>query len=125
MSRKHSAASVAASAVFMVLLTFVIAACGTGGSGGNAASGLATSKAVTAAKNQVTTCVRKTGPTKLLQASGRSQFVTCMEGLVPPAKQAQFKTCITNAFESDRLWTTGGRSKFTNQSLPSCLNAAA
>jgi hypothetical protein len=48
-----------------------------------------------------------------------------MKGLVPPAKQEQFKSCLTSAVKSDKLWTSAGRSKFTNESLPNCVNAAA
>jgi hypothetical protein len=73
----------------------------------------------------VNTCINQTGATALLQASGRTKFVDCMKGLVPPAKQQQFKNCIVSAVESDKLWTSAGRSKFTNESLPNCVDAAA
>ena len=97
----------------------------TSATGSSAVSAIATSTAVAKAKAQLDTCIKQTGATALLQSSGRTQFVNCMKSLVPPAKQEQFKTCLTNAVKSDKLWTSAGRSKFTNESLPNCVNAAA
>lgn len=119
MSAKRYSASVAAAA----LLTLAVAGCGS--NGGNAGSALATSSAVAKAKAQVDTCVRKTGATALLSSSGRSEFIDCMKTLVSPAKQEQFKNCITSAAQHDQLWTSSGRSKFTSESLPNCIDAAA
>jgi hypothetical protein len=50
---------------------------------------------------------------------------SCLRGLVPPAKQAQVKSYITSAVESGKLWTSAGRSKFKNESLPNAADAAA
>jgi hypothetical protein len=120
---KHHAGSVVAIAVIAAPLTFAVASCSNGGTG--AASAIATSSAVDKAKDQVDVCVQKAGATALLTSSGRSDFVDCMKSLVSPAKQEQFKNCITSAATSDKLWTSEGRTKFTNESLPNCVNAAA
>jgi len=124
MSAKHYAASIVATAVIAAPLTFAVAGCGSNGTGG-VASDLATSSAVAKAKAQVDTCVQKAGATSLLTSSGRTEFVDCMKSLVPPAKQEQFKNCITTAATHDQLWTSAGRQKFTNESLPNCVDAAA
>ena len=86
---------------------------------------IASSSAVAKAKEQVTACVQKTGTSALLTSSGRTEFVNCLKSLVPPAKQQAFKDCVTSAAVNDQLWTSAGRSKFTNESLQTCLNAAA
>ena len=123
MSEKGHAAAVAASAVIAALLTFAVAGCGT--SGGGTGSAIATSTAAAKAKEQLNTCINNVGATALLSSSGRTQFADCMKSLGPPAKQAQFKDCVISAAKSDQLWTSAGRSKFTNESLPNCVNAAA
>jgi hypothetical protein len=123
MSGKHYAASAVAAAVIAAPLTFAVAACSSSGS--SVASSLATTSAVAKAKNQVTTCVSKTGATALLSSSGRTDFINCMEALVPPAQRAAFKTCITSAVTGDKIWTSAGRETFINQSLPNCMNASA
>jgi curli biogenesis system outer membrane secretion channel CsgG len=128
MSEKHCSASVVI-AVMAALLTFAVAGCSSttssGTTGGSAASALATSSAVAKAKDQVNVCVQKTGATALLSSSGRNDFVNCMKSLVPPGKQEAFKNCISSAATSDQLWTSAGRAKFTNESLPNCVNAAS
>jgi hypothetical protein len=128
MSEKYAvpvrAASIVALAVIAALLTFVAAGCTHTATSG-AASGFATSSAVAKAKSQVNSCIAKTGATKLLSTSGRTEFVNCMKSMVPPAKQEAFKSCVTSAAESDKLWTSAGRAKFTNVSLPNCVDAAA
>jgi hypothetical protein len=60
----------------------------------------------------------------MLSSSGRSELVNCLKGLVPPDKQQAFKNCVTSAAVSDQVWTSDGRSKFTNTSVPNCVNAA-
>jgi hypothetical protein len=117
-------ARITAITVIAALLTFMAAGCTHTATSG-AASGFATSSAVAKAKGQVNSCIAKTGATKLLTTSGRTEFVNCMKSMVPPAKQEAFKSCITSAAESDKLWTSAGRAKFTNVSLPSCVDAAA
>jgi len=82
------------------------------------------SSAVAQAKSQLNVCLQKTGTTALLSSSGRSDFINCMEALVPPAEQEAFKTCMTSAVTSDKIWTSDGRTKFVNESLPNCMNAA-
>jgi hypothetical protein len=127
MSENHHAAA-AVIAVIAALLTFAAVGCssttGTGTTGSSVASSLATSSAVAKAKDQVNVCVQKTGATALLSSSGRTDFINCMKALVPPGKQEQFKNCLTSAATSDKLWTSQGRAKFTNESLPNCVNAA-
>jgi hypothetical protein len=113
---------------FTVILPTLATACSSStssGTGSNSPTATVTSTAVAKAKAQLDTCIKQTGATSLLQSSGRTQFVNCMKSLVPPAKQQQFKSCITSAVESDKLWTSAGRSKFANESLPNCVNAAA
>ena len=128
MPGRRLAASVVTIACTVILLA-VATACSssttTSGNASPATSAAATSTAVAKAKAQLDTCIKQTGATALLQSSGRTQFVNCMKSLVSPAKQEQFKTCLTNAVKSDQLWTSAGRSKFTNESLPNCVNAAA
>jgi curli biogenesis system outer membrane secretion channel CsgG len=129
MSENHYAASVVIAAIAALLTFAAVAGCSSTASshmtGGNVASSLATSSAVAKAKDQVNVCVQKTGATALLSSSGRTGFVNCMKALVPPGKQEEFKNCLTSAATSDRLWTSDGRAKFTNESLPNCVNAAA
>lgn len=70
-------------------------------------------------------CISKVGATSLLQSSGRSAFVNCMQNLVPPAKQEAFKNCISSAAVSDKLWTSEGRTTFIQTSVPNCVNQVA
>jgi hypothetical protein len=122
MSGKHRAASVVAIAVIAGLLTFAVASCS---SGSTAASVIATSSAVARAKSQVSVCVQKIGgATGLLDSGKRTDFINCMKSLVPADKWDQFKGCITSAVTTDRIWTSSGRDKFTNVSLPNCVNAS-
>ena len=123
MPGRHPAAAVVCNAVIAAALA-AVAACGGSGGGQGAASAIATSTAAEKAKAQLDTCIGKTGVTALVRSSGRAEFASCMESLVPPAKQEQFRNCITSAVASDRLWTSPGRTKFANQSLPDCLNQA-
>jgi hypothetical protein len=131
MSGKHYAryaASAVVIAVIAALPAFTVAGCSTNSSstnGSSVASSLATSTAVAKAQDQVSVCVQRTGATALLSSSGRTEFINCMKSLVPPGKQQAFKTCLTGAVKSDKLWTSEGRTKFTNESLPNCVNAAA
>jgi hypothetical protein len=91
----------------------------------SASTPIASSSAVAKAKEQATTCLQKTGTSGLLTSSGRSELVNCLKNIVPPAEQQAFKSCMTSAAVSDQIWTSAGRSKFTNTSLPNCLNTAA
>jgi len=95
--------------------------------GGNtsASAPIASSSAVAQAKQQATTCLQRTGTAGLLSSSGRSQLVTCLEGIVPAAEREAFKNCMTSAAVSDQVWTKAGRAKFTGASLEACLNSAA
>jgi hypothetical protein len=95
------------------------------GSAASSTTPIASSSAAAKAKAQATECVQKTGTAALLTSSGRSEVANCLKGLVPPAKQQAFKDCITTAAVNDKVWTSAGRSQFTNTSLPNCLNAAA
>jgi hypothetical protein len=122
MSHKGHAASVAAP-IAAALLTVAAVGCGT--SGNHAGSPVATSTAAAKARHQLDDCFNKVGDTGLFSSSGRSRFTACMKNVVRPAKRAQFRHCIINAAESDKLWTRAGRSKFTNTSLPNCIDRAA
>lgn len=120
MSGKHYVAAITA--------LFAVAGCSTSSVSSVAsshASALATSSAVAKAKDQATACFQKTGTTGLLTSSGRTELINCLKGLVPPAKQEAFKNCVTSAARSDQVWTSDGRAKFMNESLPNCVNAAA
>jgi hypothetical protein len=125
MTGKHCAAAVA---VLAVLLTSVVDGCSSSGSSSSAssaASAIATSSAVAKAKAQVNVCVTKIGGvTGLVDSSKRTDFINCMQNLVPADKVDAFKSCITSAATSDKIWTSDGRTKFTNDSLPNCVNAA-
>jgi len=123
MPGRRPAAVVVCIAVIIAALA-AVAACGGSGVGQGAASAIATSTALEKAKAQLNMCIAKTGATALVHSSGRAEFASCMQSLVPPAKQEQFRNCITSAAASDRLWTSPGRTTFTNQSLPDCLNQA-
>jgi hypothetical protein len=85
----------------------------------------AVAPAAAKAKTQITGCVNKTGITTLVTPSGRTALVGCLKSLVPPAKQAQFKDCLTKAAKNDKIWTKAGRSKFESTDGPNCVNAAA
>jgi hypothetical protein len=80
------------------------------------------SSAVATAKEQATACITKTGVTGLVSSSGRTELVNCLKAIVPPDKQEAFKNCVTSAATNDRIWTSEGRTKFTDTSLPACLN---
>jgi hypothetical protein len=56
---------------------------------------------------------------------GRSALVNCVKNVVPPQKRQAFKDCITSAATSDQIWTSAGRSKFMDTSLPNCLNSVS
>jgi hypothetical protein len=95
--------------------------------GGGAASNtpVASTSAVAKAKADATACIQKTGTSGLLSSSGRSELANCLKNLVPPAEQQAFINCVTSAAVSDKVWTSDGRTKFTDTSVPNCLNTAA
>ena len=95
------------------------------GGSASAATPIASSSAVAKAKQQATACLQHTGTAGLLTSSGRSQLITCVENIVPPAERAAFKSCMASAAVSDQVWTKAGREKFTGTSLEACLNTAA
>ena len=95
------------------------------GGSASAATPIASSSAVAKAKQQATACLTHTGAVGLLSSAGRSQLVTCLENIVPPAERQAFKSCMTSAAVSDQVWTKAGRQKFTGTSLEACLNEAA
>jgi energy-coupling factor transporter ATP-binding protein EcfA2 len=86
---------------------------------------VASSSAIANAKAEATACIQKTGTSGLITSSGRTELANCLKGVVPPAEQQAFKTCITSAAVNDKVWTSDGRSKFTNTSVPGCLDTAA
>lgn len=126
MSEKHRAVFAVVIAAVAALLSFMVAGCTSTNS--SMVSSLATStpvsSAVAQAKSQLSVCLQKTGATALLSSSGRTDFINCMATLVPPAKREAFKTCISTAVTGDKIWTSDGRTKFVNESLPNCMTAA-
>jgi hypothetical protein len=115
---------VAPAAAALVIIAGAGCGSGTASSVASHATSLATSSAVAKAKDQATACLNKAGVTGLLSSSGRSELTNCLKSVVPPAQREAFKNCITSAAVSDRIWTSDGRSKFMNTSLPDCLNTA-
>jgi len=128
MSRKrHVLTTVAA---LGTVATVATAGCGNSTSGlssaaASHASALATSSAVAKAKQQATACVQKTGTSGLLTSSGRTELVNCLRSLVPADKVTAFKNCLTSAAAGDKIWTSEGRSKFTQTSVPNCVDSVA
>ena len=122
-------------AIVATLGIIVVAGCSTSSSSSStstspaasasAATPIASSSAVAKAKQQATACLTHTGAVGLLSSAGRSQLVTCLETIVPPAERQAFKSCMTSAAVSDQVWTHAGRQKFTGTSLEACLNEAA
>lgn len=114
--------------VLTVIAAAAIAAivgCGsttTTGGGTGTTTPIASSSAVAKAKEQATACINKTGVSGLLSSSGRTELVNCLKGIVPPAQQEAFKNCMTSAATSDKVWTSDGRTKFINTSVPACLD---
>jgi hypothetical protein len=92
---------------------------------GSHASSLATSSAVAKAKDQATACLQKTGTSELLTSSGRTELVNCLKSLVPADEVTAFKDCLTSAATSDKVWTSEGRTKFTDTSVPNCVNSVS
>ena len=122
-------------AVVATLGIIVVAGCSTSSSSSStstspaasasAATPIASSSAGAKAKQQATACLTHTGAVGLLSSAGRSQLVTCLENIVPPAERQAFKSCMAGAAVSDQVWTQAGRQKFTGTSLEACLNEAA
>ena len=90
----------------------------------SASTPIASSSAVAKAKSEATACLQKTGVSGLLSSSGRSELVNCLATIVPPAERQAFKSCLTSAAVSDKVWTSDGRSTFVNTSVPNCVNTA-
>ena len=95
------------------------------GGSASATTPIASSSAVAEAKQQAVGCVQRTGTARLFSSAGRSQLITCLENIVPPAEREAFKNCMVSAGVSDQVWTKAGREKFTSTSLEACLNNAA
>jgi ABC-type phosphate transport system substrate-binding protein len=118
----------------MRVLTVIVAAaiaaivgCGSStttspGGGTSTTTPIASSSAVAKAKEQATACISKTSVSDLLSSSGRTELVNCLKAIVPPAEQEAFKNCITTAATGDQVWTSDGRTKFINESVPNCVN---
>ena len=113
------------------LATIAAAACSSSSSSsvssvaGSHVSALATSSAVAKAKDEATACLQKTGTSGLLSSSGRTELVNCLKGLVPADEVTAFKNCLTSAATSDQVWTSAGRTKFTQTSVPNCVNSVS
>ena len=117
--------------VLATLGIIAVAACSsssssTSSTGGTASAStpIASSSAVAKAKDETTACLQKTGVSGLLSSSGRSDLVNCLASIVPPAERQAFKGCVAGAAVSDKVWTSDGRSKFTNTSVPDCVKTA-
>jgi hypothetical protein len=92
------------------------------GNGSGTTTPIASSSAAAKAKEQATACISKTGVTRLASSSGRTELVNCLQAIVPPAEQQAFKQCVTSAALNDKVWTSDGRTKFTDTSVPNCVN---
>ena len=128
--KQHVLAVVATLGILMVVGCSKSTSSGTtsgppAGGSASAATPIASSSAVAKAKQQATACLQQTGTAGLLTSSGRSQLITCVENIVPPAERGAFKNCMATAAVSDQVWTKAGREKFTGASLEACLNTAA
>jgi len=124
MSGKHYVAAVIA--LIAAPLILAVAACSsTSSHASGAASAIATSSAAAKAKNQATACLNKVPTTQLLTSSGRTEVFNCLKSLVPPDKVNAFKSCLTSAAASDKIWTSEGRAKFTGTSVPNCVTQVA
>ena len=108
-----------------IIAAAAIAGCGSGSTSSQAkgtTTPIASSSAAAKAKEQATACISKTGVSGLVSSSGRTELVNCLKAIVPPAEQEAFKNCVTNAAVSDKVWTSAGRTKFTDTSVPNCVN---
>lgn len=92
------------------------------GNGTGTSTPTASSSTVAKAKEQATACISKTGVNKLLSSSGRSELINCLAAIVPAAERDAFKSCISGAAVTDEVWTSEGRTKFTDTSVPNCVN---
>ncbi len=123
MSGKQSVAT-----VITALAAITIVGCTsstTSNPGSQTSTPIVSSSAIAKAKQQATACFDKTGLSGLLSSSGRTELVNCLQSIVPPDKQEAFKNCVTSAATSDKIWTSEGWTKFTDTSLPNCLNQVA
>lgn len=125
MSRKRHVLTAAAA-----LAIVAIAGCGSSSSSGEPSATteshtpIASSAAVARVKDEATACIQKTGTSALFTSTGRTEFVNCLQNIVPPAERQAFKDCVTSAAVNDKIWTSDGRSKFTDMSMPDCLDTA-
>jgi hypothetical protein len=127
MSGKQRVLTVIAGAATAVAAITAVAGCSSStttnpGNGSGTTTPIASSTAVAKAKEQATACITKTGVSRLLSSSGRTELVNCLKAIVPPDEQEAFKNCLTSAATRDQVWTSDGRTKFTNESVPNCVN---
>lgn len=127
MSDKQHVLTVVAALMVAAIAAALVAGCSSstttspgGGSGTTTPTG--SSSAAAKAKEQATACISKTGVSGLVSSSGRTELVNCLKAIVPPAEQQAFKECVTSAAVNDKVWTSDGRTKFTDTSVPNCVN---
>ena len=123
--KRHVMTAFAALAVIAATSCSSTSSSSVGAAPASHASPRVTSSAVAKAKQEATACVQKTGTGALLSSQGRTEVVNCLKGLVPADKLTAFKTCVTTAAKNDQLWTKAGRTKFTDTSVPNCVNSVA
>jgi hypothetical protein len=90
----------------------------------------ASSSAVDRAKAAAATCIDKIGSSGLAASAARSQLADCLENFeshdddISSDDDDAFEHCLAVAASNDQVWTSEGREKFTNTSVPNCLNQA-
>lgn len=88
----------------------------------------ASSSAVGKAKEQAAKCIDKIGSTGLAGSAGRTELADCIENLesldggISSDEDDAFEHCLIAAAAADKVWTSEGRTKFTDTSVPDCLN---
>jgi hypothetical protein len=124
MSRKQYVLTVIATLTLITVTACTSSSSSSPSGGATSHTPIASSSATAKAKEQATACIQKTGTSGLLTSSGRSELADCLKNLVPPVDQQAFISCVTSAAVSDKVWTSDGRTKFTNTSVQNCVNTA-
>jgi hypothetical protein len=88
----------------------------------------ASSSAVDKAKEQAVKCIDKIGSSGLVSSAGRTELADCLENFerldddISSDEDDAFEHCLIVAAANDKVWTSEGRTRFTNTSVPDCLN---
>jgi len=88
----------------------------------------APSTAVDRAKQHAAECIDKIGSSQLVSSSAWRELADCLEiserldDDISPGDDDAFEHCLIAAASIDKVWTSEGRTKFTNTSVPNCLN---